>query len=284
MLQCEDRLCRHQRQQRDVRFPEDARRPVALQIEQPDQRAPMSQRQAEHRPCTPAANVRVAGEGLFHAGIHNQQRLAGVRRVVEHARRHHAAKFLSGWGLLVELAARSVSDAFGFEGEVLRGLSSRKHHGAGGLGLFEYRRGQARQQNIRSWLQGKRLTGGLQEACWIGSGRWVCVGNGVSRGGIRIVHGGRGRRIQPARIDARHLRYFGQRADLPIQIARPAEPAPGLIRLAEVHEHTTEGFVGGGLLRHEATSLALLECLLEKAFLPWSVRPVTQARSASTMV
>ena len=181
MFQREDRLCRHQRQQRDVRFPEDARRPVALQIEQPGQRAPMAQRQAEHRPRTPAANVRVAGEGLFHAGIHNQQRLAGVRRVVEHARRHHAAKFLSGWGLLVELAARAVSDAFGFEGEVLRSLRSRKHHGAGGLGLFEYRRGQARQQNIRSWLEGKRLTGGLQEKVLIDLVQLFYDGGGTNR-------------------------------------------------------------------------------------------------------
>ena len=127
---------------------------------------------------------------------------AGVRRVVEHARRHHAAKFLSGWGLLVELAARSVSDAFGFEGEMLRGLSSRKHHGAGGLGLFEYRRGQARQQNIRSWLQGKRLTGGLQEARLLGFGRQVCVGNGVSQ--LRNSH--RSRRARASDPASAHRR------------------------------------------------------------------------------
>ena len=52
MLQREDRLCRHQRQQRDVRFPEDVRRLIAFQIEQPGQRAAAPQGQTQHRPCT----------------------------------------------------------------------------------------------------------------------------------------------------------------------------------------------------------------------------------------
>ena len=164
MLHREYRLCRHQRQQWDVGFPEDARRPVALQIEQADQRAPMSQRQAEHRPRTPGAHVWVTGEGLFAAGVHNQKRFSGVHRVVQ----THAPG-----------PCCQVSQRLGVAGRIGSHAPSRTHSAS----KANCSAARAREsvtarvasvcsrivvvkrvsRTFRSCLQGKCLAGGLQE-------------------------------------------------------------------------------------------------------------------------
>ena len=166
MLQCEDRLRHDQRKRRDIRFPEDVRPPDRFPDRAARSSAPRWRKGKHSTARVPfGVDVRIAGEGLFLAGVYNQQRLAGVYRVVEHAQRHSAAAFSADNGLGLEpFWVGAVSGALGREGEMLCTRRTRKYHGARGLGLLKQGCGKRGAGRLTLGLLGKSLAGDLKES------------------------------------------------------------------------------------------------------------------------